>query len=86
VSIALRRRGGTAIASVSDHGIGIASEDHARVFERFERGASARHYGGLGLGLWIARQIAEASGGYIRLASRPGDGATFSVELPLTAS
>jgi signal transduction histidine kinase len=67
---------------VADEGIGIAPEDQRRVFERFERAASARHYGGLGLGLWIARQIVEASSGEIRVESRPGAGSTFTVELP----
>jgi PAS domain S-box-containing protein len=68
---------------VRDHGIGIAAEDQARIFDRFERAASARHYGGLGLGLWIARQLVEAHGGVIRVASTPGAGSTFTVQLPV---
>jgi PAS domain S-box-containing protein len=68
---------------VRDQGIGIAKEDQARIFERFERAASARHYGGLGLGLWIVRQVVEAHGGRIGVASEPGQGSTFTVELPL---
>jgi PAS domain S-box-containing protein len=68
--------------SVKDHGIGIAATDHARIFERFERAVSGRNYGGLGLGLWICRQIVEAMSGTIRLESAPGEGATFVVELP----
>jgi len=54
----------------------------ARIFDRFERAVSTRHYGGLGLGLYVSRRIVEAHGGTIRVASRPGDGATFTVELP----
>jgi PAS domain S-box-containing protein len=69
--------------AVRDHGIGIAPEHQQRVFERCERAVSERHYGGLGLGLWIARQMAERMGGTIRLASEPGRGATFEVELPI---
>jgi PAS domain S-box-containing protein len=69
---------------VRDHGFGIAPADQARIFERFERAVSSRHYGGLGLGLWIARQIVEAHGGRIRVASRPDDGAAFTVDLPLS--
>jgi signal transduction histidine kinase len=69
--------------SVRDHGIGIAPADRERIFERFERAASARHYGGLGLGLYITRQVVEAHGGTIRVASHAGAGSTFSVELPL---
>jgi signal transduction histidine kinase len=67
---------------VIDHGIGIAPEDHARIFERLERAVDSRHYGGLGLGLWIARQSAEALGGHITVESELGKGATFTLELP----
>ena len=72
--------------SVRDRGIGIAPEDQARIFERFERAVSDRHYGGLGLGLWIARQVVEAHGGTIRFESTPGKRTTFIVELPLRRS
>ncbi len=67
---------------VSDRGIGIAPEQQARIFERFERAVDARHYGGLGLGLWITRQIIEAHGGTLAVSSAPGAGATFTVVLP----
>ncbi|AKF84073.1 histidine kinase [Myxococcus fulvus 124B02] len=67
---------------VRDRGIGIAPEDAARVFDRFERAVSSRHYGGLGLGLFITRQLVEAHGGRIFLESRPGEGSTFIVHLP----
>lgn len=69
---------------VIDHGIGIAPKDHKRIFERLERAVDSRHYGGLGLGLWIARQSAEALGGHITVESEVGKGATFTVELPRT--
>ncbi len=72
-----------ATLAVTDHGIGIAPEDHARIFDRFERAVSTRHFGGLGLGLWIVRQIVEANGGSIAVESAPGEGATFFVRLPL---
>jgi PAS domain S-box-containing protein len=68
--------------SVSDEGIGIAPEDRQRIFERFERAVSDRFFGGLGLGLWITRQIVQAFGGSIRVASEVGRGSTFVVELP----
>jgi signal transduction histidine kinase/DNA-binding response OmpR family regulator len=67
---------------VRDEGIGIEEESLQRIFDRFER-AAPNAFGGLGLGLYIARQIASAHGGEIRVSSRPGHGATFTVELPL---
>ena len=67
---------------VRDEGIGIAPEDLERIFDRYERAVSSRHYGGLGLGLFIAHQIVTAHGGRIRVESAPGQGSTFIVELP----
>jgi predicted ATPase/signal transduction histidine kinase len=67
---------------VRDRGVGIAPEDQDRIFARFERATSARHFGGLGLGLWVARQLAAAMKGTIRVESQPGAGAAFTVELP----
>ena len=72
----------TARFSIRDHGIGIPAEHQSRIFERFERAVSDRHYGGLGLGLWIVRQIVDAFGGPIEVESRVGEGSTFTVLLP----
>ena len=72
----------TARFSIRDHGIGIPAEHQGRIFERFERAVSDRHYGGLGLGLWIVRQIVDAFGGTIEVESKPGEGSTFTVLLP----
>jgi PAS domain S-box-containing protein len=77
---------GRARIAVRDHGIGIAPEHQGRIFDRFERVASERNYGGFGLGLWIARQVVEAHAGTIRVWSQPGAGSTFTVELPLRPS
>jgi len=68
--------------SIRDQGIGIADEKQRMIFEPFERAVSGRHYGGLGLGLYIVRRIVEGLGGTIRVESRPGEGTAFSVELP----
>ncbi len=70
---------------MKDGGIGIAPEALSRLFNRFERAVSERNYGGFGLGLWIARQIIEAMGGHIHVASELGVGSTFTVELPSSA-
>src|SRR5512138_1810170 len=67
---------------VTDRGIGIASDAQARVFERFERAVPSEHFGGLGIGLYIVRQVVDAHGGEVRVESTPGAGASFTVELP----
>src|SRR6185312_11439403 len=82
ITIAIDARADRAMLSVADRGIGIGEEDQARIFERFERAVSVRHYGGFGLGLWIVRQIVQALGGTIEVESAPGQGATFTVTLP----
>lgn len=68
---------------VRDHGIGIESDQLRRIFGRFERAVSDRAYGGLGLGLYIASQIALAHGGRVTATSQKGEGSTFILELPL---
>jgi len=70
---------------VIDHGIGLAASETERIFGKFERAVSTAHYGGLGLGLYIARQIVEAHRGWIAVDSAPGRGSTFRVTLPLRA-
>jgi signal transduction histidine kinase len=68
---------------VVDYGLGIAVEEQERIFRRFERAVPQQHFGGFGLGLWVARQIIEAHRGSITVASKPGSGSTFTVLLPL---
>jgi signal transduction histidine kinase len=83
IELKVAQVGDRACLTVSDHGIGIDPSQHDRIFERFERGVSSHHYGGLGLGLYISKRIVESHGGMISVDSRPGHGATFVVELPL---
>ena len=82
VQVSIGESEGIARLTVSDEGIGIAPEDVTRIFGRFERAVSTRHYGGLGLGLFIVRQIVEAHEGEIRVHSKPGEGSEFTVLLP----
>jgi PAS domain S-box-containing protein len=86
VDVQLTTRDDEAVVVVQDRGIGIPAEDLSRIFGRFERTAISRNYGGLGLGLYIARQIIEQHGGSIRAESRSHGGARFVIELPLSAN
>jgi signal transduction histidine kinase len=72
--------------SVRDNGIGIDPTDRDRIFARFERAASSAHFGGLGLGLYLVRQIMDAHGGTISVESVPGSGSTFHLRFPLVTS
>ena len=82
IELRVDREGETARLVVRDRGIGIDPADQERIFRRFERAASSRTYAGLGLGLYVVRQIVEAHGGAVRVASAPGAGTAFTVELP----
>jgi signal transduction histidine kinase len=83
VEVAVLRDADHASLTVMDHGVGVGPEDQERIFWRFERAVSEKNYGGFGLGLWIARLLAEAHSGSIRLLRTDGGGATFTVVLPL---
>ena len=84
MSLRLSAAGGRARIEVSDRGPGIAAAELARVFTPFYRGphTSGLHKSGLGLGLHITSAIVSRHGGEIRVASAPGAGCTFTVELP----
>ncbi len=83
VRVELRGEGDWAVLSVKDRGIGVPALDQERIFERFERGLEAQKQSGLGLGLYITREIARALGGEIRLRSVEGEGTCFTLRLPL---
>jgi signal transduction histidine kinase len=86
IEIAVDAKDGIARLAVTDRGIGIADGSLGTIFECFNRGVPIDHYGGLGLGLYISRRIVEAHGGSIGVESAPGQGATFTVELPCARS
>lgn len=67
---------------VTDTGPGIPEEEQAKVFQRFYRSGANDQVQGVGIGLYLARQIAEGQGGYIKVFSKPGNGARFSLFLP----
>jgi signal transduction histidine kinase len=85
VRVSVSHPDGMARLEVADTGIGIAADDQQRLFERFFRTATVaeQHFPGTGLGLYIARAIVEAHGGTIAVSSEPGEGTSFSVELPV---
>jgi signal transduction histidine kinase len=87
IALALNRQNGDARIQVSDHGIGIASDEQRRIFERFYRAAVNEndHIPGTGLGLTLADSIVKAHGGKLEVQSNPGKGSTFTIRLPLEA-
>lgn len=84
ISLDVDDRGDHVVTAVSDRGMGIPADELGQVFERFHRGrhVSSTNYGGLGLGLYITKQIVERHGGQIWVESREGQGTTFYFSLP----
>jgi signal transduction histidine kinase len=80
--ISVERSGDKALLSVHAQGIGMSADEQATLFQRFARAVPPDNYGGLGLGLWIVDRLARAHGGNVRIDSRKGEGATFTVDLP----
>ncbi len=83
ITLAVSAREGEAVLEVRDRGPGVAEQDLARIFERFERASPMRHYGGLGLGLYVSREIVRAEHGTIGVRNLPEGGACFEVRLPV---
>jgi two-component system sensor histidine kinase SenX3 len=85
VEVAVQPENGRAVLTVRDDGVGIPTKDQARVFERFYRvdRARSRDTGGTGLGLSIVKHVVENHSGTVQVASRLGEGSTFTVRLPL---
>jgi signal transduction histidine kinase len=86
VDVRARAEDGRVLVTVEDSGPGIPAEQHGLIFERFGRANVGLGKPGTGLGLFIARSIAEAHGGRLSVASTPGQGATFTLELPTGSS
>ncbi len=84
VTVSVEARAESVAVAIRDHGVGIPRAELERVFERFYRvdRARSRETGGTGLGLAIVRHVAENHGGRVLVESKPGDGSTFSIELP----
>jgi PAS domain S-box-containing protein len=85
VNISLSSAHNHVVFTVHDSGIGIAKKDHERIFEKFERAVSSNETSGLGLGLYITREIVNLHGGSIAVKSEPGHGSTFTVTIPHTS-
>jgi signal transduction histidine kinase len=77
---------GDAVIEIADRGPGIPEGDLERIFARFERASPVRHYGGLGLGLYVARQVVEVQGGTIAARNMADGGACFTIRLPIQPS
>jgi signal transduction histidine kinase len=82
ITVSVGELGDRARIAVADRGVGISAEDHERIFERFERTEPARNYRGVGVGLWLVRELVRAMGGSVFVESTLGEGATFFVEIP----
>jgi two-component system, OmpR family, sensor kinase len=85
IEVTVRAEGGHARLVVRDRGLGIAARDQDRIFGRFERASSSGNFGGIGLGLWIVKQIVALFGGAVHVDSSLGAGSVFTVELPYAA-
>ncbi len=85
VNVALSTEGGLARVTIVDHGIGIPADEQSHVFDRFfrARNAETSHFGGLGLGLWLSREIVLRHGGRFEVTSQLGEGSSFSFLVPL---
>jgi PAS domain S-box-containing protein len=86
IQITANESDGHVVLTVADNGIGIEPSMRSKIFDAFQRAAGVQRYGGLGLGLHIAKTIVNGLGGTITVDSSPGTGATFTVDLPVSRS
>jgi signal transduction histidine kinase len=80
------QEGDSVVLQVADTGIGIPPDQHERIFDRFYQvdGSSSRRYGGMGLGLALVKEVAEAHGGTVSVESVEGKGSTITITLPVS--
>jgi K+-sensing histidine kinase KdpD len=83
IDIKIFKKNREAYLTVTDDGIGIDPKNVAKIFDRFERAVTSENYEGLGMGLYITKQIIESHDGTISVTSKPNDGSTFTVMLPM---
>jgi signal transduction histidine kinase len=86
VDVEVSATNGRVVVGVRDRGPGIPRDEHGVIFEKFGRAKGGTGRSGTGLGLFIARSIAEAHGGTVDVRSVPGEGSTFTLVLPAHAS
>lgn len=86
ITLSAFRNQGSVVITLKDEGMGLAAKDQVRVFERFARAVSDKHISGMGLGLYVSKQIVDAHDGRIWVESQLGKGAKFFVELPLRST
>ncbi len=84
IDIDLKKDGEFAVVTIKDHGPGISDENQKIIFNKYGRAADTTYIHGLGLGLFISRQIVEQHGGTLNLVSEIGKGSTFTIRLPLS--
>jgi signal transduction histidine kinase len=86
--VSLRADDSWVYLTITDHGVGIAPEDHPKLFQKFSRIDNPRSIivGGNGLGLYLAKRIVDAHGGSISVESEVGAGTTFTLQLPRIAA
>ncbi|MDO8964846.1 MAG: ATP-binding protein [Coriobacteriia bacterium] len=87
IRVLVKNQSGAIAISISDQGIGIDPSDVAHIFHNFTQAdmSDTRSFGGIGVGLFLARQIVEAHRGHIEVSSKPGEGAVFTIVLPVLA-
>jgi signal transduction histidine kinase len=82
IEVTVEGEGAWARLCVRDHGVGIAANDRERIFRRFERADQSGAIAGMGLGLWMVKELVAALGGSVDVTSELGQGSTFTIELP----